>query len=92
MKPSLCATVVQLLAAYTVQSMHAVSQHPCVLYMASHTIKCRNYKPWLLFESGLTVGMQLQRCGFYSRAAFIQDFMAFNTGILHMVDGSLNSL
>ena len=52
----------------------------CVLYMTSHamhTIKCRNYKPRLLFKSGLCVGMQLQKCGFYSRAAFIQDFMVY---------------
>ena len=34
----LCAAVVQLLAAYTVQSMYAGIQHPCVLYMTSHTI------------------------------------------------------
>ena len=59
---------------------HAI-QHPCVLYMTSHTInsiKSRFCKPWLLFESGLCVGMQLQNMrllfesGFYSRAAFIQ--------------------
>ena len=76
-KTGLCAAVVQLLAAYTVQSMHAGIQHPCVLYMTSHaisSIKSRLCKPRLLFESGLRVGMQLQKCGFYSRAAFIQDF------------------
>ena len=55
-KTGLCAAVVQLLAACTVQSMHAVIQHLCVPYMTSHTIhiiKSRIYKPWLLFESGL---------------------------------------
>ena len=36
-KTGLCAAVVQLLAAYTVQSMHAEST-PYVLYMTSHTI------------------------------------------------------
>ena len=78
----LCAAVVQLLAAGTVQSMHAGIQHPCVPYMTSHTthtMKSRIYKPRLLFESGFHVGMQLQKCGFCSRAAsipgaaFIQD-------------------
>ena len=37
-KTGLCAAVVQLLAAYTVQSMHAKIQHPCFLYMTSITI------------------------------------------------------
>ena len=95
----LCAAVVQLLAAYTVQGTHAGIQHPCVLYMTSHTINqgvlqyllycttqgpCNNSikssfcKPWLLFRSGLCVGMQSQKCssireqllfedGFYTR-------------------------
>ena len=73
----LCTAAVQLLAAYTVQSMHAGIQLPCALYMTSptHNKTSQIYKPQLLFESGLCVGMQLQKCRFYSRAAFIQDFM-----------------
>ena len=81
-KTGLCTAVVQLLAAYTVQSMHAGIQHSCVLYMTSHTInsiKSRFCKPWLLFESGLCVCMQLQKCGFYSRAASIQGRLLYKT-------------
>ena len=79
----LCAAAVQLQAAYTVHSTHAGIQHPCVLhvYMTSHTIsstKSRFCKPRLLFESGLCVGMQFQKCDFHSRAAFIQDFTVFS--------------
>ena len=73
-KTGLRAAVVQLLAAYTVQRMHAGIQHSCVLYMTSHTInsiKNRFCKPRLLFESGLCVGMQLQKCGFYPKAPSI---------------------
>ena len=75
MRQALCIAFVQVLAAYTAQSMHAGIQHPCVLYMTSHTIhtiKSCIHKPRLFFESGLCVGMQLQKCGFYSRAASIQ--------------------
>ena len=36
-------------------------------------------KPRLLFESGLCVGMQLQKCGFYSRAASIQGWLLYKT-------------
>ena len=53
-KTGLCVAVVQLLAAYTVQSMHAKIQHPCFLYMTSiaiNAIKIRFCKPRLLFES-----------------------------------------
>ena len=83
-KTGLCATVVQVLAAYTVQSMHAGIQHLCVLYMTSHTMnsikfKSRFCKPWLLFKSGLCVGMQLQKCGFYSRAASAQGWLLHKT-------------
>ena len=81
-KTGLCAAVVQLLAAYTVQSVHAGIQHPCVLYMTSHTIDAienRFCKPRLLFKSGLCVGMQLQKCGFYSRAASIQGRLLYTT-------------
>ena len=61
-KTGLCAAAVRLLAAYTVQSMHAGIQHPCVSYMtshATHTAISRIYKPRLLLESGVYVGMQL---------------------------------
>ena len=64
----LCAAVVQLLAAYTVQSMHAGLRHPCVLYKTSHTInsikKSRFCKPRLLFESGF---YSYFKGGFYTR-------------------------
>ena len=65
----------QLLAAYTVQNMHTGIEHSCVLYMTFHTInsiKTRFCKPRLLFESGICVGMQLQKCRLYSRATFVQ--------------------
>ena len=42
--------------------------------------KSRFCKPRLLFESGLRVGMQLQRCGFYSRAASIRERLLFESG------------
>ena len=37
-KTGLCAAVVQLLAAYTVQNMRTGIEHSCVLYMTFHTI------------------------------------------------------
>ena len=78
-KTGLCASVVQLLAAYTVQSMHTWTQHPCVPYMTSHTIhtiESRIYRPRLLFERRHAVANVhlLFESGLYSRAAFIQDF------------------
>ena len=33
----------------------------------------------ILFESGLCVGMQLQKCGFYSRASSIQWWLLYKT-------------
>ena len=54
----------------------------CVLYMtshATHTTQCGNYKPRQLFKSSLCVGMQLQKCGFYSRAPSIQGRLSYKT-------------
>ena len=76
----LCAAVVQLLVAYTVQSMHAGIQHQH-LYMTSHTInsiKSCFCKP----QATATIQKRLMRrhevakvrllfkSSFYSRAAF----------------------
>ena len=83
-KTGLCAAVVQLLAAYTVLNMHTGIQHSCVLYMTSHTtnsIKSRFCKPRLLFESGICVGMQVQKCRFYPRATCIRERLLFKGGL-----------
>ena len=83
-KTDICAAVVQLLAAYTVQNMHTGIEHSCVLYMTSHTInsiKTRFCKPRLLFESGIYVGMQLQKCRLYSRATSIREQLLFKGGL-----------
>ena len=86
----LCAAVVQLLAACTMQNMHAGIQHPCVPYMTSHTTHTiKSHISRLLFESGFHVGMQLQKCGFCWRAAsipgaaFIQDFTVSTEQSIH---------
>ena len=84
LKTGLCAAVVQLLAAYTVQNMHTGIEHSCVLYMTSHTInsiKTRFCKPRLLFESGICVDMQLQKCRLYSRATSIREQLLFKGGL-----------
>ena len=54
-----------------------------VLFMTSHTInsiKTRFCKPRLLFESGICLGMQLQKCRFYSRATSIRERLLFKGG------------
>ena len=81
-KTGLCTEVVQLLAAYTVQSMHVGIQHPCVLYMTSHTIhtiKYRNYKPRLMCRHAVAKVRLLFKSSFYSRAASIQGRLLYNT-------------
>ena len=63
--------------------MHTGIQHSCVLFMTSHTInsiEIRFCKPRLLFESGICVGMQLQKCRFYLRATSIRERLLFNGG------------
>ena len=76
-KTGLCAAVVQLLAVYTVQSIHAEIQHLCVPYMTSyttHTIKSCINKPRLTCRHAVAKVRLLFESVFYSRAAFIHDF------------------
>ena len=78
-KTGLCAAVVQLLAAYTVQSMHAGIQHSCVPYMtphATHTIKKSHLQAAAIIREQLTRRHAVAKVrllvesGFDSRAAF----------------------
>ena len=72
--------------ACTVQSMHAQCracmhsaeyacriQHPCVLYVTSHTMKSHIYKLQLLFESGICIGVQ------FKSAASIREWLLYKT-------------
>ena len=84
-KTGLRAAVVQLLAAYTVQSLHAGIQHPCVPYMTSHAThnKKSHLQAAAIIREQLTCRHAVAKVrllfesGFYSRVAFIQDFTVF---------------
>ena len=77
----LCAAVVQLLAAYTMQSMYAEIQHPYVLYMSSHTVNSikksllqATIRERLMCMHAVAKVRLLFESGFYSRVAFIHGF------------------
>ena len=74
LKCSSCAIISSVHSAACMQGFNICVFYIVMTSLTIHTICSRICQPWLLFKSGLGVSMQLQKCGFYSKAAFTQDF------------------
>ena len=75
-KTGICATVVLFSSIHSAE--HACRESTFVSPIHDFPYNTHNkmsqLQAALLFKSGLCVGLQLQKCGFYSRAPFIQYF------------------
>ena len=81
----MCSSCAIISSIHSAEHAYRNSTFVCSIhdFPSSHTInsiKIRFCKPRLLFESGICVGMQLQKCRFYSRATSIRERLLFNGG------------